>query len=423
MLTNQIARTCVVLLLLVIAAGSSLLPGENADAQEEIDISGEWTITLEGDLVTQCSAHFLQVGAELTATIDCRGFDRWTATGTIDVNTGIFNVRREAFSWQVGLEGSVASSQNEIGGTWSAAGALAGTFTGALDQEPPTETPPEPPVVNLIGGWNFGITIAPSIESNEEVICPGGIQQAGIELLVAFSCFGDSVMRGLIEPGTNRVVLFGRIIGGPVVFEGVASEDGDSLEGDALAAGAIPVDVVAVRKDRSPDFIDLTGTWSLELEPLETETNVSTFSDSCTATFQQRFGILAATIECETLGTTTFSGPANPISGYFLITNTLESAGGAYVGTASPGGNFILGVWSDPTRDVDGGFRALRTSGPVGDVNCDAAVNSIDAALVLQFDARLTASLACPEFADMNASQDITSIDAALILQRVAGLI
>ena len=190
-----------------------------------------------------------------------------------------------------------------------------------------------------------------------------------------------------------------------------------------LARDVVPIGVIAIRKDRSPDFIDLTGTWDLELEPLEPETSGSAFSDSCAATFQQRLGILSALIDCETLDVNSFSGSIEPIIGDFRITNTLESAGGAYLGNASPGGNFILGVWSDPTHDVDGGFRALRTSGPVGDVNCDAAVNSIDAALVLQFDARLTASLACPEFADMNASQDITSIDAALILQRVAGLI
>ena len=423
MLTHNIARNCMVLLLLAIAAGLSLLPGGDADAQEEIDISGEWTITLEGDITTGCSATFVQTGSDLTVAMDCRGFDPWTVTGSIESATGSFNVRSDIFALRVGLEGTVAASGDEIGGTWSIGGALAGSFTGAPALDPPVERPPDPPVVNLIGGWNFGITISPSIESNEEVICPGGIQQAGTELYVVLACLGDSAMRGLIEPVTNRVILIGTALGQPIVFEGIASEDGDSLEGEALAAEFVPVDVVAIRKDRSPDFLDLTGTWSLELEPLENEQNESAFSDRCTATFQQRLGILSTTINCQTLGMTTLSGQINPISGDFFITSTLESSDSGFVGTASPGGGFILGVWADRIRDVGGGFRALRTSGPVGDVNCDAAVNSIDAALVLQFDARITDSLACPEFADMNASQDITSIDAALILQRVAGLI
>ena len=423
--TNRIARNCVVLLLLAVAFGLSLMPGDSAEAQEEIGVAGDWFIMLAGDITTGCSATFVQTGSDLTATIDCRGFDPWDLTGSIDPVTGSFNVRSDAYSWRVGIDGSVAASGDEIGGNWSVGSLLAGTFTGTLGQEPPTETPADSPVVNLVGEWNFGFTIALDIESNDEMICTGGIQQANAELFAAMLCTGDDtgVVRGLVEPATNRVVLIGTISRLPVVFEGIASGDGTSLDGDMLVVDALPVDVIAIRKDRSPNFVDLTGTWNLELEPLETATSESAFSDRCTATLRQRLGILAATIDCEKLGTTTFSGPIHPISGDFFIASTLESSDSGFVGTASPGGGFILGVWADRIRDLGGGFRALRTSGPVGDVNCDAAVNSIDAALVLQFDARLTASLACPEFADMNASQDINSIDAALILQRVAGLI
>ena len=423
--TNRIARNCVFLLLLAVAFGLSLMPGDSAEAQEEIGVAGDWFIMLAGDITTGCSATFVQTGSDLTATIDCRGFDPWDLTGSIELATGSFNVRSDAFSWRVGIEGSVAASGDEIGGNWSVGSLLAGTFTGALGQEPPTETPADSPVVNLVGEWNFGFTIALDIESNDAMICTGGIQQANAELFAAMLCTGDDtgVVRGLVEPATNRVVLIGTISRLPVVFEGIASGDGTSLDGDMLVVDALPVDVIAIRNDRSPDFIDLTGTWSLELDPLEPETSESTFSDSCTATLQQRFGMLSAVTDCEILGAGTFSGSINPSSGNFFITRTPESAGGAYLGTASPGGNFILGVWSDPTHDVSGGFRALRTSGPFGDVNCNAAVNSIDAALVLQFDARLTGSLACPEFADMNQDGRIGSVDAALILQRVAGLI
>ena len=58
-----------------------------------------------------------------------------------------------------------------------------------------------------------------------------------------------------------------------------------------------------------------------------------------------------------------------------------------------------------------------------GDANCDRATNSIDAALVLQFDAGLIAALACPDAADVNGDGDITSVDAVLILQFGAGLV
>jgi hypothetical protein len=58
-----------------------------------------------------------------------------------------------------------------------------------------------------------------------------------------------------------------------------------------------------------------------------------------------------------------------------------------------------------------------------GNVNCVGGVNSIDAALVLQFSASLVASLACQSAADVNEDGVVNSIDAALILQFVGGLL
>lgn len=60
---------------------------------------------------------------------------------------------------------------------------------------------------------------------------------------------------------------------------------------------------------------------------------------------------------------------------------------------------------------------------PVGDANCNGSVDSIDAALVLQYGAGLVASLPCQVFADVNEDSTVNSIDAALILQFNAGLI
>jgi hypothetical protein len=60
---------------------------------------------------------------------------------------------------------------------------------------------------------------------------------------------------------------------------------------------------------------------------------------------------------------------------------------------------------------------------PGGDVNCDGAANSVDAALILQFGAALVVSLPCQHAADVSEDGVINSIDAALILQLEAGLI
>ncbi len=58
-----------------------------------------------------------------------------------------------------------------------------------------------------------------------------------------------------------------------------------------------------------------------------------------------------------------------------------------------------------------------------GDVNCDRAVNSIDATFVLQFSAGLLAELPCPQNGDVNRDGQTNALDATLILQFSAGLI
>ena len=82
-----------------------------------------------------------------------------------------------------------------------------------------------------------------------------------------------------------------------------------------------------------------------------------------------------------------------------------------------------LGSAIDPALT---GAQATCLSTPAitaGDVNKDGRINSIDAALVLQFSAGLVASLAHPDNADANQNGAVNSVDAALILQFSAGLL
>jgi len=74
----------------------------------------------------------------------------------------------------------------------------------------------------------------------------------------------------------------------------------------------------------------------------------------------------------------------------------------------------------------DGAVSCLPPEPPSeerGDVNCDGRVNSVDAALVLQFVAGLRRSLLCEENADVNGDGRIDARDATLILQIDAGLL
>jgi hypothetical protein len=58
-----------------------------------------------------------------------------------------------------------------------------------------------------------------------------------------------------------------------------------------------------------------------------------------------------------------------------------------------------------------------------GDVDGDAGVNSVDAALVLQFDAGLVTELKDEKAADVSGDDIVNSLDAALILQYEGGWI
>ena len=73
-------------------------------------------------------------------------------------------------------------------------------------------------------------------------------------------------------------------------------------------------------------------------------------------------------------------------------------------------------VWAVPASSITPPFVE-------GDANCDGIRNSIDAAIVLQFDAALIDSVPCPVGADVNLDGAINSVDAAIILQREAGLL
>jgi alpha-tubulin suppressor-like RCC1 family protein len=111
----------------------------------------------------------------------------------------------------------------------------------------------------------------------------------------------------------------------------------------------------------------------------------------------------------------------------FFFTCALTNAGGVkcwgYTAYGSLGDGRACGRndFSCPTPvDVTGLGPKLDF---LGDVNCDDAVNSVDATLVLQFAAGTIESLASMGRADVNRDGGVNSIDALLILQVQAALL
>ncbi len=79
----------------------------------------------------------------------------------------------------------------------------------------------------------------------------------------------------------------------------------------------------------------------------------------------------------------------------------------------------LVGMMPETAQGKPGDDGTARA----GDVNCDGAVTSVDASLILQFHAGLLATLSCEDVADVDADGRINAIDAFLVLQYSAGLI
>lgn len=98
------------------------------------------------------------------------------------------------------------------------------------------------------------------------------------------------------------------------------------------------------------------------------------------------------------------------------------AAGGTYAVRERPRPGFTNVTPVCQTVDPDrttAAFENVR----IGDVSCSGSTDSIDAALLLQFDAGLLGYLRCHETADMNLDGSFNAIDAALVLQITAGLL
>ena len=81
-----------------------------------------------------------------------------------------------------------------------------------------------------------------------------------------------------------------------------------------------------------------------------------------------------------------------------------------------------LGLLSgDDVDAMDCGAPATATG--TGDANCDGETNPVDALIILQYHAGLSATLPCLGSADVNLDTRVNSIDVLLVLQFAAGLI
>ena len=121
-------------LVAAIAAGLALLWGPTERAEATLDITGNWNMTLTGDLSVACLAPVSQTGTSLS--IDLTACSAGVATGTITKETGAFTVLwgSPPSSPAIGLNGTATATT--MSGAWQAfvppSTFYVGTFTGTI---------------------------------------------------------------------------------------------------------------------------------------------------------------------------------------------------------------------------------------------------------------------------------------------------
>ncbi|HSP55821.1 MAG TPA: hypothetical protein VLS25_09555 [Dehalococcoidia bacterium] len=179
--------------------------------------------------------------------------------------------------------------------------------------------------------------------------------------------------------------------------------------------------------------IDLTGAWHLDIH--------GGITASCTLEVDQSGTDASGTFDCGGGITGSFGGTVTPEDhGATLdVTMSVVPFPGLTVdvhatGTVASDGNSFDGTWAAPQYGLSGTFHGARPAGAdlQGDVDCNGAVNSVDALKVLRSVVQLSVvrEAGCPViganlpplFGDVDCSNGVSSVDGLKILRFVASL-
>ena len=414
-----------------------------------VDITGTWRISFTGVFDGSCDAVFEQNGEELVVMATCSILETLPLQGTIDLVTGTFRL-----SGFVSLEGQVLSGGDSLTGTWSAFG-FGGSLTG--------ERVDDIEIADFSGEWAMVF-----LDEVSET-CALKIEQGLILTSAVLDCeeLGDGTLEGIVEPFRDLLLLFGTFGDVDITFSGKVSADGSyifgydfgggpfDLEGSsgavrsfiAVPAGALERGIVLLDCRPEAELVTNTcfyggGVGELNEFPIEVQVVVAPVGGyggfDATVSWPDSFSFRSGS--SSTCDTASIFG-----AGSSVMLSCIYGSHGDFVGsvytldmTCDPGatGDIILSNTNFQDLESDLGPPTLinatvtcfapQRGGPgqlIGDADCSSEVSSIDAALVLQYDAGLIERLDCQFAADVNFDGNIDSRDALLILQDVAGLL
>ncbi len=449
-------RPLVLLAIIVaLAVGAAAQP---TAAQEEIDLSGEWTMTGLPLTHTSCLMTFAQVETRLAAAGECFA---WDFSGEIDPATGEFTLASIRSGLQTDFEGTASNdalSMTPVDDLFQDLVEVEGIRKNASGERR-----------NISGDWWSVLSGVDELER-----CATEIWHRGEELEIALDC-GDAAFgsfAGTINMETGRFLLSGTLLDADGELEGVASQSGRAL----AAVWSVP----------SLGFGTLTSHLQMRtggVVAIDCDGATVGIQESCIYNTGETFLVQVHIAEAPPDGYNGFElhvswtvpelayRPSAELEEEFLEPGCATAARSsawdwvvrprpevAYVCLNPPESDvrlsagvpveFEITCWAEGTGLLDPApsllwirgpdlveidqFRPLTIeasitcrpkTGQPGDIDCSGAVDSVDAALLLQFSAGLLEPLDCDYKGDMTQNGRLDSRDALLILQVEAGLI
>ncbi|MCI0777166.1 MAG: dockerin type I repeat-containing protein [Chloroflexi bacterium] len=406
-----------------------------------IDATGTWRINFTGAFSGSCDAVIEQNDEELSVIAMCPILGTLRLGGTIDPVTGAFRL-----SGFVSLEGRFLSDDDSLTGTWSSFG-FGGSLTG--------ERVDDFELLDFSGEW--AMVLLGDVRDR----CALGFEEGLVVTSAVLNCeeLGQGSLEGAVDPFDGFFFLAGPVGETEITLSGQLSADGGYIFGSlfsdvpaalsghsgppgtpfvAVPAGTLERGIVLIGcqqgnvlaivcSQREQVIVDI----GVPVAPVGGYTGIET-----TLSWSEplAFGEATPSGQCDSAATVgselsvsltcSFAEQSEFVGNLFSITLTCDEFAEAVLDVDS---GILTGVDPDldpPTiiNSTISCFGPVPERPPLGDADCSFNVNSIDAALILQFEANLLEGLDCWFVADVNFDDTIDSRDALIILQSDAGL-
>jgi hypothetical protein len=264
---------------------AAVVQTRQTEAQEPVDLSGDWHVQVMGTIALECDVTFQQSATVLTQIMDC-GALAGTMSGTINLETRSFSLEGTMALLPVQVSGTLSSDGDVITGIWQGETSFAGDFTGR-------RVPRDMSSEELGGEWEVEFI-------DSALVCVLEITSTSDLLRAAASC-PDSVNSTLTGVrNAAGMVLSGVIAGESGELIGNLSADALAFNGAWTASGSGGTTVLGVRRGEGAGHIDLTGQWTSSLR--------GGFPLTCNTAIQQSEAALRSLADCGIISSVSLAG-------------------------------------------------------------------------------------------------------------------